>query len=97
MRKTLISIIIIIIAITGYVAYLIYDLQSVTANGTIKAAHIQNIMVDFPAYVNRVCVKDGQLVKAGDVLLTLNIKEYGTEIRQKEQELCNAQSKLQEE
>ncbi len=61
--------------------------KSVEAFGIVEANEIENISLDIGAEVESVNVKEGQQVKKGDVLLSLNIKEYMESIKSKEHEL----------
>jgi|GEM_PF-1711566 len=97
MKKLLIPVVLIIIAIIGYSAYLVYDLQAVTANGMIKAAQVENIMIDFPAYIKTVYVTEGQRVEADQPLMLLDLSQYRAQIARKEQELRSLQTQLQQE
>ena len=55
--------------------------------GEITANETKEIYIDFPASVEEVYVKEGDSVKKGDKLLTLNIKNYETSILKKEKEI----------
>ena len=61
--------------------------KSVEAFGIVEANEIENISLDIGAEVESVNVKEGQQVKKGDVLLSLNIKEYMESIKSKQHEL----------
>lgn len=52
--------------------------------------------LEFPATVVEVHVKDGEQVKAEDVLLTLNLDDYRSQITQKENELKVYEIELKE-
>lgn len=77
--------------------FAIVELSRVSANGVVKARDIRSIMIDFPAMVDSVQVYDGQRVKQGDVLFTINIKDYEALINAKKQDLNNAKYDLQKE
>lgn len=96
MKKLLIPVIVTIMAIIGYSAYLIYDLRAVMAGGTVKAEQVENIMIDFPAYIKRVYVTEGQRVEADQPLMLLDLNQYRAEIARKEQELHTLQTELQQ-
>lgn len=68
--------------------------HSVEVFGTIRALDTKNIMFDFPATIEMVHVRDGQRVKKGDPLVTLNINEFKAEISKKEKELSVARIEL---
>ncbi|MCX7709337.1 MAG: efflux RND transporter periplasmic adaptor subunit [Clostridia bacterium] len=61
--------------------------QTVDAFGVIKANKSKNISISFPTVVENVEVKDGQRVRKGDILLTLNTTELQEQIHVKEAEL----------
>ena len=61
--------------------------KTVEAFGIIEALEIENISLDIGAEVERVSVKEGQQVKKGDVLLSLNMKDYMESIKSKQHEL----------
>jgi multidrug resistance efflux pump len=62
--------------------------------GTIRALDTRNTMLDFPASIEIVHVRDGQRVKKGDPLVTLNINEFKADINKKENELSVARLEL---
>jgi len=62
--------------------------------GTIRALDTKNMMLDFPAAIEIVHVRDGQRVKKGDPLVTLNCKEFKADINKKENELNIARLEL---
>lgn len=97
MKKLLIPVAVIVIAIIGYSAYLVYDLQAVMADGTVKAFRVGDIMIDFPAHIKTVYVAEGQRVEAGQPLMLLDLSQYRAQIIQKEQELRHLQTQLQQE
>lgn len=59
----------------------------VEAFGIVKAKDVQNIMIDFNASVEAVHIQEGQQVKEGDVLITLNMKDYEAAMKSKSHEL----------
>jgi len=59
----------------------------VEAFGTLQVKEKININIDFTASVEKIHVVDGQKVKASDPLITLNLKDYKTEISTKQKEL----------
>lgn len=59
----------------------------VEAFGTVKANYIKNISIDFPAFIRKINVKDGEKAKAEDVLVELDINDFKTQIENKEHEL----------
>ncbi len=61
--------------------------KTVEAFGIIEANDIENISLDITATVEKVSVKEGQQVKKGDILLSLNLKSYIEQIKNKQHEL----------
>jgi len=61
--------------------------KTVEAFGIIEASNIRNISLDVAAEVETVNVKEGQPVKKGDVLLTLNMKDYMEKIKSRQHDL----------
>lgn len=61
--------------------------QTVDAYGVVKCTSIKNIIIDFPVSIESVDVKEGQRVKMGKLLLTLDMDEYFSQIKSKELEL----------
>lgn len=61
--------------------------KAVEAFGVVEANEIDNISLDIEAKVGKVNVKDGQQVKKGDILMSLDLNAYMEEIRSKEHEL----------
>lgn len=69
--------------------------EVVEAQGVVKVRSSKNIVLDFPAYIEKINVKDGQKVKSGDVLLTLNLKDFTAQVENKEKELSIAKLELE--
>lgn len=69
--------------------------QTVEAFGVIKINGIRNITVDFPATVTKVNIKEGQRVAQGEVLVTLDIADFQTQIRNKELDLSASKNELE--
>ena len=61
--------------------------RTVEAFGIIEANEIENISLDIEAEVELVSVKEGQQVKKGEVLLSLNMKNYMEKMKSKQHEL----------
>lgn len=68
--------------------------QSVDAFGVIKALETKDIVIDFPAFIDKINVKEGQTVSKGDLLATLNIEEYQSSINDKELKLKSIQNQI---
>ena len=60
---------------------------TVEAFGYVRAEKYRNIVVDIPARVDRIEVKEGQRVTKGDILVYLDTKDFDMQIHKKEQEL----------
>lgn len=61
--------------------------KTVEAFGIVEANGVENVSLNIEAQVETVNVKEGQQVKKGDVLLSLNMKAYQEMIRSKQHEL----------
>ncbi len=61
--------------------------QEIEAFGIVKAKESKVIAIDFPAWVEKILVKEGQNVIKGTPLINLNIDDFDTQIRAKEHEL----------
>ena len=69
--------------------------STVEAWGSVSAETIKELHLDFNATVTDVYVKEGQEVKAGDKLLSIDYEDYKTSIAQKEKELNLDQNSLE--
>lgn len=61
--------------------------NSVEAFGVVKAIEIKNVNIDFSATVSQIVAREGQKVKRGDVLMSLDIEDYTTQINSKQHDL----------
>jgi HlyD family secretion protein len=61
--------------------------NSVEAFGVVKAIDVRNVNIGFDAFVSDVAVREGQKVKKGDILMTLDIEDYMTQINAKQHDL----------
>lgn len=68
--------------------------EAIEAFGTVKAGEIQDIVIDFPASVREIRVKEGQKVTRGQVLALLDLGDYELQIRKSEAELNQARLEL---
>lgn len=68
------------------------EIVSVEAFGIVGVTSSKNINIDFPASVAAINIKEGQRVKAGDVLATLDLEEYESRIRTMEIDLVTAEN-----
>lgn len=65
------------------------DLESTTveAYGVVEASEIREIVIDFPASLTQLHVKEGQMLKKGASIATLDLNQYMLQIQSKEIEL----------
>jgi HlyD family secretion protein len=68
--------------------------ETVDTFGIVKSTDVTDIWFDFPAVVNEVNVKEGQKVKKGDVLMTINYDAYLNEINNKTIELKSLKQQI---
>lgn len=66
----------------------------VEASGTVKSSNIVNISLTYPAEIIKINVKEGQKVKKGDSLLSINLEEIKNQISSKSLELDSANLEL---
>ncbi|WP_244272644.1 HlyD family secretion protein [Natronincola peptidivorans] len=66
------------------------ELKTVEAFGLVKAEETKNIIIDFPATVEEIFVKEGQQISFQDPIFTLDFPQYVSEIFNKENELMIA-------
>lgn len=59
----------------------------IQASGVVKSSNAENIVLDFPAEVTKVYCNEGQKVKKGESLISLNMQEITNEINSKNSEL----------
>lgn len=70
--------------------------QAIDVYGDVKILTHQEMIIDFPAIVEHVYVQDGDEVKKGDTLLTLNLEDYHLQIKTKENEIHMDEIQLKE-
>ncbi|WP_042330934.1 HlyD family secretion protein [Desulfosporosinus orientis] len=68
--------------------------QFIEAFGVVKSTEVKNITIDYPSEVAKINVVEGQRVKKGDVLVTLDSRSYSELINNKELELKTLQVEL---
>lgn len=68
--------------------------QTVEAFGIARTKDIKNVNISFPATIEKVSVREGQKVKKGDSLITLDLSEYRSQLSNKELELKALQSEI---
>lgn len=62
--------------------------------GEVKVETLREVVIDFPAFVEAIHVKDGEKVKKGTPLITLNFEEYEITIGKKRDEIKLYQEQL---
>lgn len=67
----------------------------VEAFGTVKTADIREIVLPFPAIIEKLHVVEFQKVIAGDVLFTIDLAEYKNQITEKELEIKNLYDEIE--
>jgi membrane fusion protein (multidrug efflux system) len=91
-KKKLISIIVVVVVLlTGYFVYESMMFAE-TDNAQVEATTVM-LTVKVPGYVKKVNVKEGQLVKAGDVLAEIDERDYQNTLTQMKAELVSSQAK----
>lgn len=63
------------------------DATGIAVYGKVEADNIEEIYINFPATAEQINVKEGQEVKAGDVILTFDNEAYKNEISRKKSEI----------
>lgn len=71
--------------------------ESIDVFGIVKAKIVKNLNVNFPAQVMKMYVKEGERVKAGEILILLSIDDFLKQIRLSENELSSAILELEKE
>ena len=61
--------------------------KAIEAFGVVEANSIENISLDIEAEIAGINVKEGQQVKKGDILLSIDMKEYQEKIKSRQHEL----------
>jgi multidrug resistance efflux pump len=61
--------------------------STIYAFGVVKANKTKSICINFPAVIDSINVQEGQKVKGGDALITLNMSEYQKKFEAKQLEL----------
>ncbi len=83
-------------SVTAYSQQIDSDQQELDVYGDVKVDKNQEIIIDFPATVKEVYIKDGELVKKGDRLVSLDFEDYKIQIKTKENEIRADEIKLKE-
>ena len=67
---------------------------SIDVFGEVKVDTIKEIIIDFPATVDKIHVKDGQNIKKGDKIISLNFDMYEIDIKKKQSEIKSYENQL---
>lgn len=59
----------------------------VESSGIVTAANIENIVMDFQAKITDIKVKEGQKLKKGDIILSLDLSDINSQISEKKKEI----------
>lgn len=81
--------------VKNVVAYDNYSKAPVEAFGSIKCLKSRDIYVGFPAKIEKILIKNGQKVKKGQTIATINMQEYELQKSQKESQYKLADLELQ--
>ena len=84
------------VSIEAYSQSIERDEQGIDVYGEVKTDRNQAMIIDFPATVLEVYMRDGENVKKGDKLVTLDFEAYKREIKTKENEIGMDEIKLKE-
>ena len=71
-----------------------YTRETIDTFGIVKATDVTDIRLDFPAFIEDIHIKEGQKVKKGDALFTINYDEYLNQINSKNIELITLKQQL---
>lgn len=72
------------------------ELKIIEAFGLIKAEESKDVIIDFPAVVQEILVKEGQHIRLHDPILTLDLSQYQLQILDKKNELNIANLEYQQ-
>lgn len=61
--------------------------DQVEASGIVTVSNIENIVLDFQAGITNINVKEGQKLKKGDVILSLDLSDINSQISEKKKEI----------
>lgn len=65
----------------------IVEEASIDVFGEVKVDTIKEIIIDFPATVENIYIKDGQKIKKGDKIISLSFDSYEIDIKKKQNEI----------
>ncbi|HCS73258.1 MAG TPA: secretion protein HlyD, partial [Clostridiales bacterium] len=68
--------------------------QEINVWGEVKCTRIENINIDFPAFVTDVLIKEGDRVTLGQPLVTLDLTEYNGNVEKLKQQLVANEAAL---
>lgn len=69
--------------------------DTIEASGVVKSDNRETIFIDFPAVIKKIHVDEGERVKKGDALFTLDIEEFDNQILDKERTLNISKMQLE--
>ncbi|WP_027622196.1 HlyD family secretion protein [Acetivibrio clariflavus] len=69
--------------------------ETVDVFGVVKANDVKDLFIDFPVLIEDIHVKEGQKVKKGDAIITINYEDYKNQIKSKEIELYSLKRELE--
>lgn len=64
--------------------------------GEVKVDTIKEIIIEFPATVEKIHIKDGQKIRKGDKIISLNFDAYEIEIKKKQSEINFYENQLEQ-
>ena len=70
--------------------------EGIDVFGEVKVETTREIFIDFPCTVEKIYVKDGQKIKKGDKILTLNLDDYQISMLKKQNEMGLYEGQLNE-
>ena len=94
LRRTLAVTAALVVALAAGVYYLWFVVPFETTDDAFVEGYVTPIAPKVPGYVAELLIKDNQAVKAGDVLLKIDPRDYETSLAQARADLASARSKL---
>ena len=70
--------------------------EGIDVFGEVKVSTTKEIFIDFPCLVEKIYAKDGQKIKKGDKILTLNLEDYELTMMKKQNEIALYEGQLKE-
>lgn len=69
--------------------------QSIDVFGEVKVETTRDMIIDFPARIEKIYIKDGQKIKKGEKIITLDFNGYQTDVLKKKNELALYEGQLE--